>query len=209
MNLRSLYNPIGRKKKRYKKILQLLEINEADRILNLGSGKGYTFEEFNKKNPIIGMDIFSAEENEIKQKNFQYIQRTDDKLPFKDNDFDAVVSIGVLEHIQPESSFYKTCTEIQRVGKSYVIIVPSFMTLIEPHYSFPFFQHFSENIQKKLNTFFRLKYAEEGQDGGNFEKIRYLKKRDWQKLFPDSRIQTHMHIGPFITNYIIWKNHKG
>lgn len=205
MNLRSLYNPIGRKRKRYEKIREILDLKPSDKILNLGSGKGYTFECFNKENQIIGMDIFSKKENEIKQKNFEYIQRESDTLPFKDKEFDALVSIGVLEHIQPESSFEKTCEEIQRVSKKYALIVPSYTTIIEPHYSFPLFQHLPKKMQKKLNKKFRLKYVEEKQEANEFEEIRYLKKKDWVKLFPNANIKTYMHIGPFITNYLIWQ----
>jgi|GEM_PF-2491210 len=205
MNLRDLWNPINRKEKRYNKIIQLLDISPQEKILNLGCGKGYTFEDFNSQNDITGMDIFPREDNTIKQKNFKYIQRTADKLPFDNKSFDAVVSIGVLEHIQPNSAFETTCKEIRRVGKKYAIIVPSFWTIIEPHYSFPFFQHLSQNTQKKLNNRLKLKYTEENQDRSEFEEIRYLKKKDWKILFPEAKIQTYMHIGPFITNYVIWQ----
>ncbi len=205
MNLRSFYNPIQRKKKRYEKIVQILGIKDSDRVLNLGSGKGYTFEIFNKKNDILGMDIFPKEENLIKQDNFKYLERENDVLPFKDNEFDVVVSIGVLEHVFPESSFKKTCEEIQRVGKRFAVVVPSYWTLIEPHYSFPFFQHFSLKNQRRLNDFFKLKYVEEKQEVCDFEEIRYLKKRDWKKLFPNSNIISYKHIPFFVSNYIIWK----
>jgi len=75
MNIRSFYNPVKRKKKRYKKIVKLLNLQPHEKVLNIGSGKGYTFEEFNKENPIIGMDVFPENENSIRQANFKYIQR--------------------------------------------------------------------------------------------------------------------------------------
>ena len=184
--------------------MKLLNISTEEKILNLGSGKGYTFEHFNSENNITGLDIFPEKKNTIQQKNFRYIQRTNDKLPFKDNEFDVVVSIGVLEHIQPDSSFKITCEEIRRVGKKYAIIVPSYWTLIEPHYSFPFFQHLPKNWQAKLNNSLQLKYTEGKQDKLDYEEIRHLNKKEWEKLFPKAQIQTYMHIGPFIMNYIIW-----
>ncbi len=204
MNIRSFYNPVKRKKKRYEEIVRLLDLKPHEKVLNIGSGKGYTFEAFNKVNPILGMDIFLESENEIVQKNFKYTQRTEDILPFADKSVDAVVSIGVLEHILPEDSFLKTCEEIQRVGKKYFVIVPSITTIIEPHYGFPFFHLLDRESQKALQKEFKLKYTEEHQED-DFEKIRYLKKKEWQKLFPSANIKTYMHIGPLVTNLFIWK----
>ena len=206
MNIRSFYNPIKRKKKRYEEIVHLLNLQPHEKILNIGSGKGYTFEEFNKVNPIIGMDVFPEEENIIKQPNFKYIQRTDDVLPFQDKSVDVVVSIGVLEHIQPEDAFLTTCEEIQRVGKKYLVVVPNMGTIIEPHYGFPFFHLLDENSQKALQKEFKLKYVEDNQQENLYEEIRYLRKKEWQKLFPKAQIKTYMHIGPLVTNLIIWGN---
>jgi ubiquinone/menaquinone biosynthesis C-methylase UbiE len=205
MNIRSFYNPIKRKKKRYEKIVNLLDLKPNEKILNIGSGKGYTFEAFNTENSIVGMDIFPKSENTINQKNFEYIERTDDMLPFEDNSFDAVISIGVLEHIQPETSFLKTCEEIQRVGKKYLIVVPNITTIIEPHYGFPFFHLLRKKRQEALQKKYNLKYIEENQKESDYEEIRYLKKKEWKRLFPSAKIKTHMHIGPLVTNLFIWK----
>ena len=205
MNVRSFYNPIKRKEKRYEAIVKSLGLKPDEKVLNIGSGKGYTFEEFNKVNPILGIDIFPESENLIKQKNFKYLQRKKDVLPFDDKSFDAVISIGVLEHIQPEESFFKTCEEIQRVGKNYLIVVPNISTIIEPHYGFPFFHLLSEKRQKALQKQYNLKYIEEGQKESDYEKIRYLTRKEWKKLFPGAKIKTYMHIGPLVTNLFIWK----
>ncbi len=205
MNIRSLYNPVNRKRKRYEKIVSLLSLKPHEKILNIGSGKGYTFEEFNKENEIIGMDIFSENENTINQKNFKYIQRKSNLLPFQDQEFDVVVSIGVLEHIQPEEAFEKTCEEIQRVGKKFLVVVPSLSTIVEPHYGFPFFQHLPVKTQKALQKKLNLKYIEEKQKASEYEYIRYLKKSQWKRYFPKANISTYMHIGPLVTNLIIWQ----
>lgn len=183
-----------------------MNLQDTDKILNLGSGKGYTFEEFNKVNEIVGVDIFPEDGNTIKQGNFKYLQRKEDLLPFEDGEFDVVVSIGVLEHIQPEESFEKTCEEIQRVGKKFLIIVPSLSTIIEPHYGFPFFQHLPVKTQKFLQRKLNLKYIEEEQKASEYEYIRYFSKKEWKRYFPNAKIKTYMHIGPLVTNLIIWQD---
>jgi ubiquinone/menaquinone biosynthesis C-methylase UbiE len=204
LNPRKLINPVGRKAKRYQEIITLLDLKPTDRILNVGSGKGYTFETFNKENPIIGIDIFKPENNTIKQKNFTYQQRTTDTLPYKDKEFDAVVCIGVLEHVQPEDAFIKTCQEIQRVGKKYLVLIPDKWTIIEPHYSFPFFHLLPVSIQKKIQEIFNLRYIEDGQNENEYEQIRYLSRKQWKELFPNAQTKVYWHIGPLIKNFIIW-----
>lgn len=203
LNMRALVNPIKRKYKRYQKIVSLLDIKPADTILDVGSGEGLTFEIFNKVNPITGIDLFP--ESRIHQKNFRYIHRKepDGPLPFKDNEFDVVISIGVLEHIHPFESLKKTCDEIQRVGKKYLILVPNHWTIIEPHYSFPFFQLLPMNTQKKLNSAFGLRYADKGEEY-IFEEINHYSNKKWKSLFPNSKSTIYWHIGPLITNLIIY-----
>ncbi len=49
--------------------------------------------------------------------------------PFRDNEFDVAVSIGVFEHIRPMSKLVKASMEIARVSRRFLVVVPSIATL--------------------------------------------------------------------------------
>jgi len=72
-------------------------------------------------------------ETGLAQENFTFIKANGIDLPFPDGYFDAVVSIGVLEHVEPIENLCKVITEIERVAKRYVVIVPAINTFLEPH----------------------------------------------------------------------------
>ncbi|MBI2357249.1 class I SAM-dependent methyltransferase [Candidatus Dojkabacteria bacterium] len=207
MNLhpRNFYNPIRQKQRRYDKIVKLLNLKPTDRVLNVGCGEGLTFEYFNKENPITGVDLFK--ESKINRPNFIYLQiKGDGTLPFKDEEFDAVVCIGVLEHVKPYEALQKTCKEIQRVGKKFLILVPDYNTIIEPHYAFPFFQHLPISVQKWLHSILNLRLELDERKENPYEEINYFPTKKWLSLFNGAKATIHRHIGIFITNLIIWKS---
>ncbi len=207
MNLhpRNFFNPVKQKQRRYDKIVKLLDLKPTDRILNVGCGEGLTFEHFNKVNPITGVDLFK--ESKISQPNFKYMQiKGDGSLPFKDGEFDAVICIGVLEHVKPYEALQKTCSEIERVGKKFLILVPDYNTIIEPHYAFPIFQHLPISIQKWLHGILNLRLELDSRKDNPYEEINYFPTKQWMSLIKEAKYTIHKHIGFLITNLIIWKS---
>jgi ubiquinone/menaquinone biosynthesis C-methylase UbiE len=206
MNLhpRNFYNPIRQKQRRYERIVSLLDLKPTDKVLNVGCGEGLTFEHFNKVNPIVGVDLF--EKSKIKQDNFKYVQiKGDGTLPFADNEFDAVVCIGVLEHVKPFEALERTCREIERVGKKYLILVPNYNTIIEPHYAFPFFQHLPISVQRWLHGVLNLRLEMDERKENPYEEINYFPTKKWLSLFTNANATIHNHIGFLITNLMVWK----
>jgi ubiquinone/menaquinone biosynthesis C-methylase UbiE len=57
----------------------------------------------------------------IFHKNIQCVQGNASNLAFKDNSFDLVFCAEVLEHI-PSQLLEKTCSELSRVSRTYVLI---------------------------------------------------------------------------------------
>ena len=107
------------------------------KILEVGCGLGRDFTQFLPQTPLIqyyGIDLntdrflpsFSEGNHAIMKADARY-------LPFPDKSFDIVVSVGVLEHIEPIEDLCKIISEIRRVGKKYCVVVPSITTLLEPH----------------------------------------------------------------------------
>lgn len=103
------------------------------KILDVGCNSGKDFIKLlhNRYNlELYGVDLL---DNSIEQDNFTFLKCDAGQLPFEDNFFDITISIGTLEHITPIEKLSRLIKEIQRVSRSYCIIVPSINTYLEPH----------------------------------------------------------------------------
>jgi len=79
-----------------------------------------------------------------------------ESLPFEDKSIDLTVSFGTLEHIQPIEKLCKVISEINRVSKQYIILVPSISTFFEPHtnsFFWPTRQKGKKHLATSLNYF--------------------------------------------------------
>lgn len=204
INFRAYINPLRARKKRYQRICRLVGLKSEHKVLDIGCGEGLSFEAFNQKNRIVGLDIFPR--SKISQKNFHYRQGdASNQSHFKEQEFDLVVCIGVLEHIFPFKKLKKITREIQRIGKGYIVIVPHFYTPFEPHSQLPFWQHYPERLKSSLIKHFSVGYFPKNPQG-RYEKLNYLKKNQWQTFFPGSTIIGYNHIlWGIIKNYLIYK----
>ena len=95
-------------------------IKPGDRILDVGCGKGYLLYEFTQSVPgvnVSGIDIskYGIEKSKSEIKNFVQVASCT-KLPFEDNSFDFVVSLGTLHNLY-NYELKKAIQEIERVGK--------------------------------------------------------------------------------------------
>ncbi len=111
INMRLRYAPaVARLKK-------LRRLNKKIKILEVGSGsKGIT--RFFKY-PVVGVDIeFQEHKNKYLK---EIVSSATKKFPFKDNEFDAVISVDSIEHI-PRNKRAKALKEMLRVSKKYIVI---------------------------------------------------------------------------------------
>lgn len=204
MNIRQYFAKTENAKlRRYNKMIELSGLKPGMKVLHAGCGHGYSFEFYNKDNEVTGLDIFPPEECDIVHPNFRYVQGDGTNMhQFQDKQFDLVVNVGTLEHIRPYEKLQAFASEIRRVGKGYVVIVPHFWTPIEPHYQLPFWQLYPMSIKKWLSKHFSIgNYPK-----GSFEDLQYFTEKGWKKLFPDAQIYTLNHIRfGIVKNFIIYK----
>ena len=127
------WNPIIRKVylSRYTTCFDLLELEEnrggGERrlLLELGIGSGFTLPYLSQKGySIVGIDIhpnLPLVSNAYSEISKQYLTKADAyHLPFKDNTFDVVLAISILEHME---QLERVMFEIKRVLKQDKIAV--------------------------------------------------------------------------------------
>lgn len=99
-----------------RRLAKTVQAQPGQRLLDVGCGTGVLVQFFRS----IGVDAIGTDFSEAAQKLFfdsKYFVLADAKsLPFKDGEFDIVVSSDLLEHIVPED-LDKVASEMLRVGK--------------------------------------------------------------------------------------------
>ena len=113
-----------------KLLIKNYKLNNNSSILDVGCGKAFLLYEIRKLLPkikISGFDIsryaLSLSKKEIKKNLF--IHKAQNKYPFKDKQFDLVISLGCLHNLRIFE--LKTALgEIQRVGKKGYIMLESY-----------------------------------------------------------------------------------
>lgn len=122
------------------------------KLLDVGCSNGKDLLGFllnNEKFDLYGIDI---NDYKIDATNFKFVKGDAESIDFPDKYFDITISMGVLEHIQPVEKLCKVISEINRVSKSYYVMIPSIGTLFEPHVGSIMWQIKDHNKKKKHSS---------------------------------------------------------
>jgi ubiquinone/menaquinone biosynthesis C-methylase UbiE len=160
------------------------------RILDVGCARGKDMVQLLKERKDIEMVGLDLSDYGLRQRNFDMVVADAERIPFPDLHFDLTVSIGVLEHIVPIEKLARVISEIKRVSRSYVIIVPSAGSIIEPHIA-RFFWHLRDRNKKK-------RYA---------GSLIYMSDETWLAFdgFRDAKSRRFYHIPLFVSNLAIFE----
>lgn len=168
-----------------------LNLDKETKMLEVGSATGKDFIAFLKDKPnfqITGIDI---DKYVIDHPTATQIQGDAENLPFEDKSFDFVISLGLLEHIEPIEKLSKVISEIDRVAKSYCIVIPAINTRIEPHMKSWKWQLRDRNYKKQF------------RHAG----LNYYSDDAWMKFggFKDAKTKRFWYIPQLISNLVIYK----
>lgn len=183
-----------RRKGRVKFMLSKITTKEKMKIIDIGCGvDSRSFDVYVPPDwEITGVDIHPVEQVQHQHPNFIYLQQdAQDLSRFKDHEFDLAVSIGMLEHITEESVFKSIVSEIRRVAKQYIVVVPYKYCWIEPHYGVPFFPLLPYSAKRALVKAFNLSNQREvvRRDPDYINKnYRWLSNTEYREAFHDSII---------------------
>lgn len=200
---------ITRRRLRINQALSKIATKQDMRIIDIGCGiDGRSFEDFiSPEWKIIGVDLLDKEKINHSHPNFFYVKGdASDLSQFDDNEFDLAVSIGMLEHITDKTMFERAVSNIRRVAKQYIVIVPYKFALIEPHYRFPLFPIIPYSAKLKIIKLLNINNHREAiiNDPEYVNKhYIWLSNSEYKKYFPESII----YIAPTMdTIAIVYKN---
>jgi ubiquinone/menaquinone biosynthesis C-methylase UbiE len=100
------------------------------KILDVGCGKAYLLFELKKLLPestVVGFDLspYAIENSKEEIRDKLFVHKAEDKFPFKDKEFDLVISLTTLHNLHL-FDLKKALKEVERVGKNKYIVVESF-----------------------------------------------------------------------------------
>lgn len=124
------YKYDGRWEAAAKKLIETYNLSQNANILDVGCGKGYLLYEFKQLLPnlrVTGLDIsqYALENAKHEIRKLLSIHKAQDKYPFKDKEFDLVVSLTTLHNLDI-LGLEPALKEIERVGKNKYITMESY-----------------------------------------------------------------------------------
>jgi len=116
-------------------VVELANIRQGSRVLDIGCGTGYTTEAVLKRlelGEVIGIDLTPQQLRKAARKlkpekvRLSLFRGDADNLPFKDETFDAVISVGALEYFPNPKGALQEMARVVKHGGKVVVGGPEF-----------------------------------------------------------------------------------
>ena len=125
------YNYIpGRWKSVAEALIKNYNLKSGSKVLDVGCGKGFLLHEMKLLIPELDIKGIDISEHGLKNakkevKPFLKKLKAQDSLPFEDNEFDLVISLGTLHNLRL-FDLEKSLKEIERVGRQAYVMLESY-----------------------------------------------------------------------------------
>ena len=180
------------RRRRLMKLLRLAAVPEGARILEAGCGEGKDVLQFLTGR---GYELWAADilERALPWEDVSFVRADAAELPFEDGEFDLVITVGLLEHIEPLEKLCKVAGELRRVGKRQICVVPSLSTPLEPHSASPLWP-------------WRLHRDKFGPQPDGTLRLNFLTDHSWTKLeaFSACEVKRIWYLPGLVRNTVIY-----
>ena len=111
-------------------------IKKGSLVLDLGSGEGYGASYLSDSHLVVGVDAekcsIKKSQKKYSNKNCFFLPCKGDRLPFKEDVFDVVVSVHVIEHIKEERDFVSEIHRVLSPGGLFFVHTPNRVLRLKP-----------------------------------------------------------------------------
>jgi len=105
----------------------------SSKILNIGSGTGGTIPMLESHGKVTNVDTSAEALNFLKKSGHSGKLINGDRLPFKDNSFDIITALDVVEHIKNDTKTLKEWRRVLKPGGTIIVTVPAYQWLWSQH----------------------------------------------------------------------------
>jgi SAM-dependent methyltransferase len=168
------------RKRKAQKIVAILDQDrpiKGSKLLDIGTGSGHIAHEFSKHVKTVDSVDIVDERKEKKGYKFKVVKN--EKLPFKDAQFDVVVSNHVVEHTPSQDTHLSEIYRVLKPGGVVYLATPNKYWLTDPHYKLPFISWLPRKASEKYLDVVQKKQWD----------IYPLSHRGIKKHFPDARVK--------------------
>jgi hypothetical protein len=182
------------RQKRFSLFLELLaDVPRPVKVLDIGGTQRFWEVMGFIAQPDVHITLLNLDRQEVNYDNFSSVMGDATNLAgINDQEFDAVFSNSVLEHVGDYQQQKRMAQEVQRVGRRYFVQTPNYYFPIEPHFLFLGFQWLPISTRTWLLQHFDLgwipRVPEVGEAKKVIESIRLLRKKEFVALFPSATI---------------------
>ncbi len=146
---------------RYKKAQKIFSILthftkiKSAKLLDIGTGSGHIAKAFSN----YGSKVCSIDPHDLRVEKigYEFIQMTGTKIPYREQEFDIVISNHVIEHVEDQKEHLDEIYRVLKPGGIFYLATPSKFTFMEPHYRILFLSWFSRKFSAKYLRLVRNK----------------------------------------------------